>query len=130
MKSGMLGSATLTENRPVYRIITVQFIATIFAAALCLYVDWVAAFSALLGGLTCVVPNFFLAGRLSGGAARQGPALKQLLFGELGKLGLTALMFVATFILVEPLNMLAFFGTFVGLHVFFIVIPLLDKYRQ
>lgn len=65
----------------------------------------VAGYSALLGSLICVLPNAFLAFRLSvyrrdGGA---GALMRAAWLGEAGKLTLTALLFAAVFISVRPL---------------------------
>lgn len=130
MKSGTLDSAPRTYKRLVYRIIKAQLLATFLAAATFMFLDWVAAWSALLGGLICVIPNMVLAGRLGEGTAEPKMAMKRLVQGEFGKLVLTVIMFGATFMLVKPLNLLSFFGTFVGLHAFFILVPLYDRYRR
>jgi ATP synthase protein I len=65
----------------------------------------VAAWSALLGGMTCVIPNSFLALRLV--VPRRDPGAAGLVraayIGELGKLALTVLMFSLVFTLVRPL---------------------------
>jgi ATP synthase protein I len=65
----------------------------------------VSGYSALLGGLTAVIPNGFLAARLL--LPRRDPGAGALLraayLGELGKVALTVLMFGAVFVLVRPL---------------------------
>ena len=75
----------------------------------------VAGYSALLGSLTCVIPNGFLALRLA--APRRDPGPKGLMraayVGELGKLGLTVLMFSIVFILVQPLAVAPLFAGFI-----------------
>ena len=62
-------------------------------------------YSALLGGLTCVIPNAFLALRLA--VPRRDPGAGALVraayIGELGKLALTVLMFGIVFTQVKPL---------------------------
>lgn len=76
----------------------------------------VAGYSALLGSLSCVIPNAFLALRLV--ASRQEPGAKALVraayIGELGKLGLTVLMFSIVFVLVRPLSAAALFAGFIA----------------
>jgi ATP synthase protein I len=76
----------------------------------------VAGYSALLGSLTCVIPNSFLALRLT--AARRDPGAKALMraayFGELGKLGLTVLMFSIVFLAVRPLAIGPLFVGFIA----------------
>ena len=75
----------------------------------------VAGYSALLGSLTCVIPNSFLALRLA--LPRRDPGPKALMraayVGELGKLGLTVLMFSIVFLLVRPLAVAALFAGFI-----------------
>ena len=65
----------------------------------------VSAYSALLGGLTCVIPNAFLALRLVVPRRDSGPGalLRAAYIGEIGKLALTVLMFTIVFTLVRPL---------------------------
>jgi len=80
-----------------------------------LYGD-VAGYSALLGSLTCVIPNAFLALRLA--VPRRDPGARSLVqaayIGELGKLGLTVLMFSMVFVLVRPLSAAALFAGFIA----------------
>lgn len=86
------------------------------AAFLGIWVNAVAASSALLGGLAVVVPNAFLAARLA--ARRAGDDAKAVLraawLGEIGKLILTALLFGIIFALVRPLSPPAVFGGFIA----------------
>jgi len=76
----------------------------------------VPAYSALLGGLTCVVPNAFLALRLVVSRRDSGPGalLRAAYIGELGKLALTVLMFGIVFTLVRPLAAWPLFAGFIG----------------
>lgn len=77
---------------------------------------YVSGYSALLGALTCVVPNAFLALRLAVPRDRGGsrPLLRAAFSGELGKLALTVIMFTAAFTLVRPLAVGALFAGFVA----------------
>ena len=76
----------------------------------------VSGYSALLGGLTCVIPNAFLALRLV--VPRRDPGAGALVhaayIGELGKLALTVLMFGVVFALVRPLAAGALFTGFIA----------------
>jgi len=76
----------------------------------------VAGYSALLGALTCIFPNAFLALRLA--VPRREPGARALIraayAGELGKLGLTVLMFSVVFLLVRPLAVAALFAGFIA----------------
>ena len=76
----------------------------------------VSGYSALLGGLTCVIPNAFLALRLA--VPRRDPGAHALVraayIGELGKLVLTVLMFSMVFLLVRPLQAGSLFAGFIA----------------
>lgn len=76
----------------------------------------VSGYSALLGGLICVIPNAFLALRLA--VPRRDPGARALVraayIGELGKLALTVLMFSMVFMLVRPLKPGALFVGFIA----------------
>jgi ATP synthase protein I len=73
---------------------------------------WVAAYSLLLGGLTAVAPNAFLAARLLG--ARADAVMRSAWLGEIGKLLLTVLLFAAIFGFVRPYSAPAVFGGFIA----------------
>ncbi len=76
----------------------------------------VAGYSALLGSLTCVIPNAFLALRLV--VPRRDPGASALIraayIGELGKLALTVLMFGIVFALVRPIEAVPLFAGFIA----------------
>ena len=76
----------------------------------------VAGYSALLGSLTCVLPNAFLALRLM--MPRRDAGARALIraawIGELGKLGLTVLMFSGVFLLVRPIAAMPLFAGFIA----------------
>ena len=76
----------------------------------------VSGYSALLGGLICVIPNAFLALRLA--APRRDPGARALVraayIGELGKLALTVLFFGTVFTLVRPLAAGPLFAGFIA----------------
>jgi ATP synthase protein I len=76
----------------------------------------VSGYSALLGGLICVIPNAFLALRLA--VPRRDPGASALVraayIGELGKLALTVLMFAMVFTMVRPLAAGALFAGFIA----------------
>jgi ATP synthase protein I len=77
-----------------------------------LWLGWVAAYSVLLGGLTVVAPNAFLAARLL--AARPETLMRSAWLGEIGKLSLTVLLFVAIFGFVRPYSAPAVFGGYIA----------------
>ena len=75
-----------------------------------------AGYSALTGGLTCVIPNAFLALRIMVPRREAGARalLRAAYIGELGKLALTVVMFTAAFLLIRPLAAGALFTGFVA----------------
>lgn len=99
------------------KVLVGQFgVGAVLAAAIWGIFGYVAGYSALLGSLTCVIPNAFLALRLV--ASRRDPGARALLraayIGELGKVGLTVLMFSIVFVMVEPLSAPALFAGFIA----------------
>jgi ATP synthase protein I len=97
------------------RVLMWQFVVGAVLAAL-LWVGFgnVAGYSALLGSLTCVIPNAFLGLRIM--APRRDPgALRQAAWiGETGKIALTVLLFMLVFTQVEPLSAAALFAGFIA----------------
>ena len=91
-------------------------IGAVLAAALWGLYGHVAGYSALLGSLTCVIPNAFLALRLV--VPRRDPGAGALIraayIGEVGKLALTVLMFSIVFTMVRPLSAAALFAGFIA----------------
>lgn len=100
---------------PVYRVVLLQLGLSLIAGIAGLLHSDVAAKSAVLGGLTCALPNAYFiwkAFRYSG--ARSTDRIVQAFYqGETWKFLLTALCFIAIFQRVEPLNVLALFAGFV-----------------
>ena len=92
----------------------------------------VAGYSALLGSLTCVIPNAFLALRLV--VPRRDPGAGALIraayIGELGKLALTVLMFSIVFAMVRPLSAAALFAGFIAAQLMTIAGLLLRDGRE
>ena len=87
----------------------------VLAAALWGVLGVVAGYSALLGCLVSVLPNAFLAMRLS--VPRRDPGAKALVraayIGEIGKVALTVLFFSIVFVVVRPLAAGPFFAGFI-----------------
>ena len=112
-------------NEPVKRrgsniVVTVLagqlVVGTVLAALLWGLIGGVAGYSAMLGSLTCVIPNAFLATRIV--LARRDPGARALIraayTGEMGKLALTVLMFSFVFVMVRPLAAGALFAGFIA----------------
>jgi ATP synthase protein I len=94
-----------------YRIVTVQVITALVAAAGLSWWSKPEAFGALAAGVACVVPNGYLAWRVT----RERSASRLLGAGVAKFVGTIALM-AAAFALVRP-SPLGFFGTFVVLQI-------------
>ena len=107
-------------------------IGVVLAAVLWGLLGHVAGYTALLGSLTCVIPTAFLALRLV--APRRDPGAGALVraayIGELGKLGLTVLMFSIVFVLVRPLSPAALFAGFIAAQFMTLVGLLLSNKRE
>jgi ATP synthase protein I len=107
-------------------------IGAVLAAALWGLYGHVAGYSALLGSLTCVIPNAFLALRLV--VPRRDPGAGALIraayIGELGKLALTVLMFSIVFAMVRPLSAAALFAGFIAAQLMTIAGLLLRDGRE
>ena len=91
----------------VRNILLAQLAAAIgLAAIVAIWLGSERAIPTLLGGLIGVVPNAFLAARVM--SPRAGSSAKSLLragwLGEIGKLAITAVLFVAVFVTLEPLH--------------------------
>lgn len=100
---------------PVHRIVLLQLCLTAAAGALAWLHSDTAAWSALLGGVTCALPNAYFiwrAFRFRGAryARRVAEAFYQ---GEAWKFALTGLMFAVIFSQGWPLNYPALFAGFV-----------------
>ena len=101
----------------VVRVLLTQLgLSVVISALFWGFTGVVSAYSALLGGLTCVIPNAFLALRLL--VPRRDPGAGALIraayLGEVGKLALTVIMFILAFTLVQPLAAGALFTGFIA----------------
>jgi len=78
-----------------------------------------AAWSLLLGGLAYLVPQawFTLQASRYGGAKRAAQSVGAFYRGETGKYILTAAIFAAVFATVQPVNVPAVFGGYIGMMV-------------
>ena len=101
---------------PIFRVVTAQVVATFIASASWLIFGRVAAVSALMAGITCVLPGCYTLVVSLRPVSKGDPGLRQALRGELGKFALTVSLFALVFVFVKPLNVLVFFSTFIGLQ--------------
>jgi len=105
MREDTTANFILVKN--VLHILLAQSGVTIVVAGIAwIWLGKVAAYSAILGGVACVLPNGFLAARIL--ALRGAPTARNMMrtayVGEAGKLILTFLLFGIIFASVRPLS--------------------------
>jgi len=111
-----------------YRIVLVQLLSAVILTLAYLPFDeggLVRTYSILLGGLTSMVPSAFMAWHMTRPTIKPGLAFRSLVYGEIGKLTLTGLIFGAVFLLVKPLDILFFFSSLVLSMMCHVLVPLL-----
>lgn len=104
---------------PVYKVIVVQLLATAFLAAVSLLLSGtVTAYSILIGGLISALPNsyFALQAFKYQGATNADRVVKSFIRGELGKIGITLVLFALSFTLITNLVELALILGFIAIH--------------
>ena len=127
MAANRLGKLT---KSPIFRIVAAQFIATILASALCLVFDWIAAVSVLMAGIVCIVPGCYTLVVSLRPVVEGDPGLSQVLRGEAGKFAITLSLFALVFVFVEPLNVVVFFSTIIGLQICMAVVLWLQSFLR
>jgi ATP synthase protein I len=113
----------------VLKIVIVQLGIILLAVMVVAWFDWVAAYSIALGGLVASVPGAFLAWRMNYDVG-SGQMLRSLVMGQVGKLGISVVMFASVFIWVRPLNVLMFFVALALIIVMNMIVPLLLKQQE
>lgn len=106
---------TSIARPPVYRIVLMQFGLSLFLALLLWIHSFEAAYSALLGGISCAIPNAYLIWRSFRyrGARSIDQVVQSFYQGETGKFILTMVCFAVIFSRVDPLTPWALFGAFI-----------------
>ncbi|MGY0218615.1 ATP synthase subunit I [Endozoicomonadaceae bacterium StTr2] len=120
------------QKPPVYRVVFVQAVMTVIIAAILLPAGHVAAYSALLGGMICVVPNIWMVRqtfRYTGARAAK-EIINSFYKGGAGKFLLTIAAFILVFTQVKPLNTPVLFGMFMLGQAVYWVAPFLLKVRR
>ncbi len=102
---------------PILKIYGIQLLILLCVSAGLFVVNITVAYSALLGGLIFIGPNFYfasLAFRYQG--ARAAKKIAETMYrGEVIKFLLSAVLFAAVFVLVEPISAGALFVAFIGM---------------
>jgi len=117
-------------KQPIVMILLVQAtVSAIVAGLLALWLGRTAGVSALLGGAVAVLPSSFLAARLlkPGNTVSAQALLRSAWLGEVGKVVMTAVLFAAVFVAVEPLSAPAVFGGFIAAQLVIFCAPLMGS---
>lgn len=110
---------TNIKTPPVYKVIVAQLLAAAFIAAVFLLLSGtITAYSVLLGGLISALPNSYFAQQAFKfqGARNADKVVKSFVRGELGKLGITIVLFALSFTLITNLSELALILGFIATH--------------
>ncbi len=125
---------TTIKRSPLFKIVYTQFFATLILSAICLIVDVLvkdtaAAISALVAGGVCVLPGLYVLAisrrEVPAGDTGFGLAVR----AEAGRFLLSAAGFALVFVFVSPLNVVVFFGVFLVLQGFSIIVPAREAQR-
>ena len=114
---------------PLFRILVAQSLVTVFVAIVCMMIGKVAVISALLAGVSSVLPSLFVFLVSMKPIRPSQTGLEKALQGEVGKIALTIVLLAGIFVLAKPLSILVFFGVFVMMQVCQVIVPLVDANR-
>ena len=107
---------TASTGSTVVRVLLLQLGLSVLLALLFWGIGGrISGFSALLGGLICLIPNAYLALRLTLPRSDRGASglVQAAYIGEIGKIVLTVLLFSLVFSLVRPIDPVALFSGFI-----------------
>ena len=122
---------TNLKTPPVHKVIVAQFLATAFIALVALLLSGTtAAYSVTLGGLISALPNsyFALQAFKYQGASNADKVVKSFIRGELGKIGITLVLFALSFTLITNLHELALILGFIAIHFFGVMVSAFISY--
>ncbi|MBR9868531.1 MAG: hypothetical protein GYB20_15785 [Oceanospirillales bacterium] len=115
-KPGVHTRIALKQFRKVFLI---QIVSLVVIAGILLLHSWTAALSSLCGGIIFLLPNYVFAYRalvVQQAKSTPGAVIRQLYASEIWKMGLSIALFIAVFILIQPLNPFSLFGTYIWLQ--------------
>lgn len=122
-----------TFRRAAFRIVGGQVLMTVFLAAACLgwsTPEW--AYSAVVGGLICVIPGAYLAARTFRGGRDRTPVrvLRSFYLDEVVKIALTAVMFAVAILYLEVQLLVMFLAYVAATMVYWLALLANDGGRQ
>jgi len=118
------------KKSPVFGIVVAQFITTFLASVSILVFDRVAALSALMAGVVCLIPGGFVLAMSLRPTEPGDTGLNHVIRGEIGKFMLSVLLFALAFAFVDPLDVVTFFATFIVLQLCAAIAPWLRARRM
>ena len=94
------------SKKKAFIYIIAQLAVTSIIFILMVFVEWVAAYSALTGGLIATLTTAWFAIKVFGAKQTNEPVvvLRSFYWGEINKILLTGALFVAAFVLIKPVN--------------------------
>lgn len=116
-------------RRLASRFILTQLMTTISLSAVLLMYDYTVAYSALAGGMVATLANTWFAIKVFRVGTNETPetVLATFYVGEIYKFVFTGAMFVVAFVLIKPLNIVAFMGLYFLIHMTPAVVNVLSK---
>ena len=115
-KPGVHTRIALQQFRKVFLI---QVVSLVIIAGVLLLHSLSAAWSSLCGGLIFLLPSYVFVYRalvVQQTKSTPGAVIRQLYTSEIWKMGLSIALFIAVFILIQPLNPFSLFGTYILLQ--------------
>ncbi len=119
-----------TDRLKIVRLLLLcQLAGTVVLSVIALSFGLTAAYSVLLGGLICLLPNCYFAYRAFKfqGARAARDIVRSFYVGEAGKLLLTAILFAVVFSSVKPINALAIFLGFGAVQMIQWLVPFMQS---
>jgi len=104
-------------QRQALGFIIAQLIVTVVVSAVLVFFGWIAAYSALSGGLIATLANAWFAVKVFSNQCNEPIKLVRGFYqGEIYKIILTAALFLLAFVLIKPVNALALLMTYFLVH--------------
>ncbi len=129
MQQNQLDLSQKKAGKLVVCFILAQLLTTMVLSAALLIYDYVAAYSALAGGITATLASAWFAIKVFRVKSKETPEILLATFyvGEIYRFVFTGAMFVIAFVLIKPLNVVAFLGLYFLIHMTPAVVNVLNK---
>ncbi|HSG02284.1 MAG TPA: ATP synthase subunit I [Marinobacterium sp.] len=126
MQSIAFRKSRVKAQKRYFKLLKYQSFVLALCCVLILFFDFVAAYSALLGGLLYLIPNAWHAWKHFNTPSAESPnrALAELYAGQIWKMALMASLFALIFVLVEPLSGFSLFVVLLLMQVSHLVLQI------